>query len=90
MYYVENSLINSLFGLLCWPAIFAPLPGAFFHPFQRGPVDLLNDDFQQRRAELFEACLDRARRRPLRATIRAALRRQVGHPVAVRVLGRVE
>lgn len=57
VHYVENSLINSLFGLLCWPAIFAPLPGAFFHPFQRGPVDLLNEDFQQRRAELFRACL---------------------------------
>ncbi|WP_159811299.1 VRR-NUC domain-containing protein [Pseudomonas sp. 18058] len=56
VHYVENSLINSLFGLLCWPAIFAPLPGAFFHPFQRGPVDLLNEDFQQRRTELFEAC----------------------------------
>ncbi|WP_426200762.1 VRR-NUC domain-containing protein [Pseudomonas sp. TWP3-1] len=57
VHYVENSLINSLFGLLCWPAIFAPLPGAFFHPFQRGPVDLLNEDFQQRRGELFQACL---------------------------------
>ncbi|MFZ3282816.1 VRR-NUC domain-containing protein [Pseudomonas sp.] len=57
VHYVENSLINSLFGLLCWPAIFAPLPGAFFNPFQRGPVDLLNEDFQQRRAELFSACL---------------------------------
>ncbi|WP_166219566.1 VRR-NUC domain-containing protein [Pseudomonas atagonensis] len=57
VHYVENSLINSLFGLLCWPAIFAPLPGAFFHPFQRGPVDLLNEDFQQRRAELFQNCL---------------------------------
>jgi len=57
VHYVENSLINSLFGLLCWPAIFAPLPGAFFHPFQRGPVDLLNEDFHGRRAELFAACL---------------------------------
>jgi len=57
VHYVENSLINSLFGLLCWPAIFAPLPGAFFHPFQRGPVDLLNEDFHSRRAELFAACL---------------------------------
>nr|WP_237150789.1 MULTISPECIES: VRR-NUC domain-containing protein [unclassified Pseudomonas] len=57
VHYVENSLINSLFGLLCWPAIFAPLPGAFFHPFQRGPVDLLNEDFHPRRANLFQACL---------------------------------
>ncbi|MBT2298415.1 VRR-NUC domain-containing protein [Pseudomonas fluorescens] len=56
VHYVENSLINSLFGLLCWPVIFAPLPGAFFHPFQRGPVDLLNEDFHERRAELFAAC----------------------------------
>ncbi|QGA50227.1 VRR-NUC domain-containing protein [Pseudomonas brassicacearum] len=56
VHYVENSLINSLFGLLCWSAIFAPLPGAFFHPFQRGPVDLLNEDFHARRAELFAAC----------------------------------
>jgi tetratricopeptide (TPR) repeat protein len=58
VHYVENSLINSLFGLLCWPAIFAPLPGAFFHPFQRGPVDLLNEDFHARRTDLFRACLD--------------------------------
>ncbi|MFP3520661.1 VRR-NUC domain-containing protein, partial [Pseudomonas sp. SIMBA_077] len=38
-------------------AIFAPLPGAFFHPFQRGPVDLFSEDFHQRRSELFQACL---------------------------------
>ncbi|WIE52787.1 VRR-NUC domain-containing protein [Pseudomonas sp. GM17] len=57
VHYAENSLINSLFGLLCWPAIFAPLPGAFFHPFQRGPADLLSEDFHSRRAELFQACL---------------------------------
>jgi tetratricopeptide (TPR) repeat protein len=57
VHYVENSLVNSLFGLLCWPAVFAPVPGAFFHPFQRGPVDLLSEDFHGRRAELFQACL---------------------------------
>lgn len=70
VHYVENSLINSLFGLLCWPAIFAPLPGAFFHPFQRGPVDLLNEDFQQRRAELFQACLSELDDGRYAATIR--------------------
>ncbi|MBU1331700.1 MAG: VRR-NUC domain-containing protein [Gammaproteobacteria bacterium] len=56
-HYVENSLICSLFGLLCWPAIFAPLPGAFFHPFQSGPADLLSADFHSRRAALFDSCL---------------------------------
>ncbi|MFA5489750.1 MAG: VRR-NUC domain-containing protein [Candidimonas sp.] len=57
VYYVENALINSLFGLLCWEAIFAPLPGAFFHPFQRGPADLLAPDFSKRRAVQFSRCL---------------------------------
>lgn len=57
VYYVENGLINSLFGLLCWPAIFAPIAGAFFHPFQSGPVDLLSEDFYPQRADLFAQCL---------------------------------
>ncbi|HDZ57388.1 MAG TPA: VRR-NUC domain-containing protein [Pseudomonas xinjiangensis] len=56
VHYVENTLINSLFGLLCWEAIFAPLPGAFFHPFHSGPVDLLAPDFYRRRAEHFASC----------------------------------
>ncbi len=57
VYYVENALVGSLFGLLCWDAIFAPLPGAFFHPFHWAPADLNRADFQQRRADLFAACL---------------------------------
>ncbi|MDH0303341.1 MULTISPECIES: VRR-NUC domain-containing protein [unclassified Pseudomonas] len=57
--YVENTLFNSLFGLLCWEAIFAPVPGAFFHPFQAGPQDLHDSGFQQRRGELFDSCLGR-------------------------------
>ena len=56
-FYVENTLVCSLFGLLCWEAIFAPLPGAFFHPFHAGPVDLHDSDFRSRRAALFERCL---------------------------------
>src|SRR5690606_9515715 len=59
VFYVENALINSLFGLLCWPAIFEPLPGAFFHPFQGGPADLGAPDFARRRAAAFDACLAR-------------------------------
>jgi len=58
VFYVENTLINALFGLLCWPAIFAPVPGAFFHPFQTGPADLLHPDFKARRADLFAACFE--------------------------------
>ena len=57
VFYVENALINSLFGLLCWPAIFAPVQGAFFHPFQSGPADLSAPDFAARRADEFAQCL---------------------------------
>ncbi len=70
VHYVENGLINSLFGLLCWEVIFAPLPGAFFHPFQRGPVDLHSEDFHQRRAPLFAACFEQLRDQRYKATIR--------------------
>ncbi|MBZ5488870.1 VRR-NUC domain-containing protein [Halomonas aquamarina] len=57
VYYSENTLMTGLFGLLCWPAIFAPLPGAFFHPFHSGPADLYRDDFVSRRRALFDECL---------------------------------
>jgi hypothetical protein len=77
-FYVENALINSLFGLLCWPAIFAPLPGAFFHPFQSGPADLHAPDFYQRRAALFEDCLDLLESAAYRSRIIATWRQKQG------------
>ncbi|WP_051427768.1 MULTISPECIES: VRR-NUC domain-containing protein [Pseudomonas] len=70
VHYVENALINSLFGLLCWKAIFAPLPGAFFHPFHSAPSDLLSPDFYQRRAALFDECLAQLESGTYQATIR--------------------
>jgi hypothetical protein len=69
VYYVENTLINSLFGLLCWSAIFKPLPGAFFHPFHRGPADLHSADFQRRRAADFSACFNQLASDAYRDTI---------------------
>lgn len=71
VHYVENTLFNSLFGLLCWDAIFAPLPGAFFHPFQSAPQDLHDPGFQVRRAELFAACLGQLDDERYRHTIQA-------------------
>jgi len=56
VHYVENGLINSLFGLLCWNVIFAPIPGAFFHDFQRGPADLESPYFYGRRRDRFAEC----------------------------------
>lgn len=69
VFYVENTLINSLFGLLCWPAIFAPVPGAFFHPFQRGPADLHAPDFAERRTALFAQSLGQLDSEAYRDTI---------------------
>ncbi|WP_028694165.1 VRR-NUC domain-containing protein [Pseudomonas cremoricolorata] len=57
VHYVENTLLNSLFGLLCWEAVFAPIPGAFFHPFQSAPQDLHDVDFMSRRQAQFDRCL---------------------------------
>lgn len=57
VYYVENGLISSLFGLLCWEAVFAPVSGAFFHPFHSAPVDLHSADFYARRKALFDRCI---------------------------------
>ncbi|WP_432695605.1 VRR-NUC domain-containing protein [Marinobacterium sp. YM272] len=56
--HVENSLINGLFALLCWDVLYAPLPGAFFHPFHAAPADLNRPDFVERRRDLFEARLN--------------------------------
>ena len=70
--YVENGLINGLFGLLCWPAVFAPVPGAFFHDFHRGPADLASGNFYSRRKNDFDACfghLDSNRYRQVIGTV---------------------
>jgi len=69
VFYVENALINSLFGLLCWQAVFSAIPGAFFHPFHRGPADLYSADFLQRRSSEFAACFAELDDERYRATI---------------------
>ena len=78
VHYVENTLLCSLFGLLCWEAIFAPLPGAFFHPFHSGPADLYRDDFHARRQHLFEDCLARLDREEHGERIRQRYHEQFG------------
>jgi hypothetical protein len=67
--YVENALVNSLFGLLCWSAVFAPVPGAFFHPFHRGPADLSSAKFYDRRRREFAACFAQLQSGAYRDTI---------------------
>jgi hypothetical protein len=52
--YVENNLLSGLFGLAFWDVIFAPVKGAFYHPFQRGPADMFDPEFKQLREDLIE------------------------------------
>lgn len=71
VFYVENCLITGLFGLLLWPVIFKPLPGAFFHPFHSGPADLYREDFVGQRQAEVDACLAQLEDGRYRATILA-------------------
>ena len=61
--------MNSLFGLLCWQAIFAPVAGAFFHEFQAAPADLLAPDFRARREPQFAQCFEQLDSNAYRDTI---------------------
>jgi hypothetical protein len=78
VFYVENTLINSLFGLLCWEAVFAALPGAFFHPYQHGPADFFSADFYTRRQTQFEQCLHELNSDEYLRTIRRRLHEKAG------------
>lgn len=78
VYYVENALINSLFGLLCWDAIFSPVQGAFFHPFQAGPADLHSATFHQLRANQFKNALSQLSSHQYQHTIRETFRVKAG------------
>ena len=51
-FYVENSLFNGVLGLLIWDVVFAPLPGAFYNPFQYRPDDFYTPEFCLRRRDL--------------------------------------
>jgi len=50
----ENALMNGLFGLMFWDIVFAPVPRAFHNRFQRGPSDLLRDEFRSNRRSLID------------------------------------
>ena len=78
VHYVENGLLNSLFGLLCWEAIFAPIAGAFFHEFQAAPADLHAAAFHGRRAAQFAACLQQLDSDDYRHTIRRNFEQKAG------------
>jgi hypothetical protein len=78
VHYVENGLLNSLFGLLCWDAIFAPIAGAFFHEFQAAPADLHAAAFHSRRLAHFAQCFQQFDGDDYRHTIRRHFEQKTG------------
>lgn len=57
-YHCEGRIVTTLFGLLFWDIIFAPIPGAFETPYQTAPLDIFEDTFYHAREELIENRLD--------------------------------
>jgi len=57
-YHCEGRIVTTLFGLLFWDIIFAPIPGAFETPYQTAPLDIFEDTFYHAREELMEKRLD--------------------------------
>lgn len=75
VHYVENSLMNGLFGLAFWEQIFAPVPGAFHNAFQAAPADMYDSGFRLARHDMLEARLEALRAAPLADELLAAWER---------------
>ena len=70
-HFVENTLFSSVLGLALWPAVFAPIKGAFSHPFQARPHDFHHSDFVPLRADIIQPALE------LQLTDPAAFKEQI-------------
>lgn len=74
VHYVENSLMNALFGLAFWEQIFTAVPGAFHNPYQSVPTDMYSPEFQERRREELTVRLAQLRESGPGAALREAYR----------------
>ena len=70
-WHLENNLSMAIFALAYWSWLFAPVEGAFLHPFQTGPVDLFWPDFFASRQGICDDPLDASLKTRLRATGKA-------------------
>ena len=68
-YHCEGRIVTTLFGLLFWDIIFAPIPGAFETPYQTAPLDIFEDTFYHAREDLIENRLDEISRNNARQII---------------------
>ncbi|KGE03145.1 hypothetical protein HRUBRA_02286 [Pseudohaliea rubra DSM 19751] len=79
VFYLENALFTGLFGLAFWEQLFAPVPGAFHHPYQAGPADAFSASFFERRRAAIEQRLEVLAAGDLPALLAAAFRRYRGY-----------
>ncbi|KAI0362440.1 hypothetical protein OH77DRAFT_1515684 [Trametes cingulata] len=56
-FHSEGRIVTTLFGLLFWDVLFAPIPGAFETRYQAAPLDLAEDTFYHARQALADARL---------------------------------
>ncbi len=79
VHYVENTLMNALFGLAFWEEVFSPVAGAFHNPYQSLPSDMFEPGFRERRSELLQERWDTLRDADLGRELAAAYRRYEGY-----------
>lgn len=79
VHYVENRLMNALFGMAFWEEIFAPVAGAFHNPYQSLPADMYEPGFRQQRRELLRDRWSRLRSLDLGRELVTAYRRYEGY-----------
>ncbi|WP_394205835.1 VRR-NUC domain-containing protein [Shewanella waksmanii] len=77
--HIENRLFCGLFGLYFWDIIFAPVKGAFQHPFQSAPSDMYRQDFIGHRSELIEQRLAQLQTHAPEARINQAYEQYFGY-----------
>ena len=78
IFHVENRLFTGLFALLFWPALFAPIRGAFFNPFQSGPADLYRPGFHASRSKWINECFAQLESGEYQDTILRRLKQKQG------------
>jgi fanconi-associated nuclease 1 len=57
----ESGVWSTLFGILLWDVLFAPVPDVFRSRFQSAPLDLCTDAFAPARAGVLHTALQRIR-----------------------------
>ena len=75
VYFLENSLMNTLFGLAFWEQIFADVAGVFHNPYQTIPADMFDGTFFKRRETEINTRLAELRNVDLRMELNACRER---------------